>query len=199
MTNRHRNRCLPTPVVFILIRALTSRCQHAVWCSRILNTNINVSPNRTPSGDFGASSSDVFVFAFVFLCLFINIFLKPSYTVHLVPALVLYRRGFPAVQRDRGILRNTTGHPSLSFPRTSFHCPAFSWQRFNWILLLVFSWPAEFLVWHKRLLWQESWLTLHQSLLPLVLFHCTCFKSSHSVEPSSIRSHCPSFPHLSST
>ena len=95
MTNRHRNRCLPTPVVFILIRALTSRCQHAVWCSRILNTNINVSPNRTPSGDFGASSSDVFVFAFVYLCLFINIFLKPSYTVHLVPALVLYRRGFP--------------------------------------------------------------------------------------------------------
>ena len=71
MTNRHRNRCLPTPVVFILIRALTSRCQHAVWCSRILNTNINVSPNRTPSGDFGASSSDVFVFAFVFLCVFV--------------------------------------------------------------------------------------------------------------------------------
>ena len=109
----------------------------------------------------------------------ICVFLKPSHTVHLVPALVLYRRGFPAVQRDRGILRNSTGHPSLSFPRTSFHCPAFSWQRFNWILLLVFSWPAEFLVWHKRLLWQESWLTLHLSLLPLVLFHCTCFKSSH--------------------
>ena len=47
MTNRHRNRCLPTPVVFILIRELTSWCQHAVWCSRMLNTNINVSPNRT--------------------------------------------------------------------------------------------------------------------------------------------------------
>ena len=47
MTNRHRNRCLPTPVVFILIRELTSWCQHAVWCSRMLNTDINVSPNRT--------------------------------------------------------------------------------------------------------------------------------------------------------
>ena len=73
-TRMMRNRCLPTPVVFILIRALTSRCQHAVWCSRILNTNINVSPNRTPSGDFGASSSDVFVFAFVYFYVYLSIY-----------------------------------------------------------------------------------------------------------------------------
>ena len=195
-----RNRCLPTPVVFILIRALTSRCQHAVWCSRTQTSMLALTGHICTIWWFWCQQQWCICLCIcVFLCLFINIFLKPSYTVHLVPALVLYRRGFPAVQRDRGILRNTTGHPSLSFPRTSFHCPAFSWQRFNWILLLVFSWPAEFLVWHKRLLWQESWLTLQLSLYSLVLFHCTCFKSSHSVEPSSIRSHCPSFPHLSST
>ena len=107
----------------------------------------------------------------------ICVFLKPSHNVHLVPALVLYRRGFPAVQRDRGIRRNTTGHPSLSFPRTSFHCPAFSWQRFNWILLLVFSWPAEFLVWHKRLFDKSpDWLSIR------VCFPLFCF-TAHVLNP----------------
>ena len=40
------------------------------------------------------------VFAFVFMC--ICVFLKPSHTVHLIPALVLYRREVPAVHRDYG-------------------------------------------------------------------------------------------------